>query len=216
MRSTLYGVGIDRLGSVLRGGDGSIGFGVARVLRARATRDENRPDSGSAVRVGRKMTAILQDVIYGLRMMRKSPGVTALAVFTLALGIGANTAIFSNVNALLPRPFAFPDLDRVAVVWETVPKQDANNVKAAPANFRDWTEQNKTFSYLAAIHGWDANVTGNGVAERVEGYQVSADFFTLLGVAPQLGRQIGRVDFEHGVAPVVVLSHGFWQRHLGG
>jgi putative ABC transport system permease protein len=161
------------------------------------------------------MTAILQDVIYGLRMMRKSPGVTALAVFTLALGIGANTAIFSNVNALLLGPFAFPNLDRVAVVWETVPKQDANNVKAAPANFRDWTEQNKTFSYLAAIHGWDANVTGNGVAERVEGYQVSADFFTLLGVAPQLGRQIGRVDFEHGVAPVVVLSHGFWQRHLG-
>ena len=162
------------------------------------------------------MTGLFQDVIFGLRMMRKSPGVTALAIITLALGIGANTAIFSNVNALLLRPFAFPDLDRVTVVYETVPKQDATNVKAAPANFRDWIEQNKTFDHLAAIHGWDANLTGEGVAERVEGYQVTADFFSLLGVAPQLGRQIGSADFEHGTSPVVVVSNGFWQRHLGG
>ena len=129
------------------------------------------------------MNGLFQDVIYGLRMMRKSPGVTALAVITLALGIGANTAIFSNVNALILRPFAFPDLDRVTVVYETVPKQDANDVKPAPANFRDWTEQNKTFDYLAAVHGWDANLTGQGIAERVEGYQVTAHFFTLLGGA---------------------------------
>ncbi len=162
------------------------------------------------------MNGLFQDVIYGIRMMRKSPGITALAVITLALGIGANTAIFSNVNALLLRPFAFPDLDRVTVVYETVPKQGADDVKAAPANFRDWTEQNKTFAYLAAVHGWDANLTGQGVAERVEGYQVTADFFTLLGIAPQRGRQIGSADFEHGTAPVVVLSNGFWQRHLGG
>ncbi len=161
------------------------------------------------------MSGLFQDVIFGLRMLRKSPGVTALAVITLALGIGANTAIFSNVNALLLRPFSFPDLDRVASVYETVPKQDANDVKAAPANFRDWTEQNKTFEHLAAFHGWDANLTGEGVAERVEGYKVTADFFSLLGVAPQFGRQIGSADFEHGTAPVVVLSHGFWQRHLG-
>jgi putative ABC transport system permease protein len=162
------------------------------------------------------MNGLFQDVFYGLRMMRKSPGVTALAVVTLALGIGANTAVFSNVNALLLRPFAFPDLDRVMVVWETVPKQDANSVKAAPANFHDWNEQNKTFDYLAAVRGWDANLTGEGVAERVEGYQVSAQFFTLLGITPQQGRQIGSADFEHGTAPVVVLSNGFWQRRLGG
>ncbi len=162
------------------------------------------------------MNALIQDFIYGLRMMRKSPGFTALAVLTLAIGIGANTAVFSNVNALLLRPFSFPDLDRVTVVYETVPKQDANDVKAAPANFHDWTEQNKTFEYLAAFHGWDANLTGEGVAERVEGYQVTSDFFSLLGVRPQMGRQIGSADFEHGAAPVVVLSHGFWRRHLGG
>ncbi|HWZ81290.1 MAG TPA: ABC transporter permease [Terriglobales bacterium] len=162
------------------------------------------------------MNGLLQDVVYGLRMLRKNLGVTALAVVTLALGIGANTAIFSNVNALVLRPFAFPDLDRVTVVYETVPKQDATSVKAAPANFHDWIEQNKTFDHLAAIHGWDANLTGEGVAERVEGYQVTSDFFSLLGIAPQLGRQIGTADFEHGTAPVVVLSNGFWTRHLAG
>lgn len=160
------------------------------------------------------MNGLFQDVVYGLRMMRKSPGVTALAILTLALGIGANTAIFSNVNALLLRPFAFPDLDRVTSVYETVPKQNANNVKVAPANFRDWVEQNKTFDHLAAVRGWDANLTDEGVAERVEGYPVTADFFSLLSVAPQLGRQIGSADFEHGTVPVVVISNGFWQRHL--
>ncbi len=162
------------------------------------------------------MSGLFQDFIYGLRMLRKSPGFTALAAITLALGIGANTAIFSNVNALVLRPFALPDLDRVVAIWETVPKQNATMVGPAPANFRDWREQSASFEYLAAAHGWNANLTGDGVAERVEGYQVTPDFFALLGVSPQLGRQIGAIDFQHGTAPVVVISHGFWQRHLGG
>ncbi len=101
-------------------------------------------------------------------------------------------------------------------MWETVPKLDATSVKTAPANFRDWAEQNRSFEHLAAIHGWDANLTGQGVAERVEGYQVTDDFFSLLDVAPEVGRTIGAVDFQHGAAPVVVISHGFWQRHLAG
>jgi putative ABC transport system permease protein len=162
------------------------------------------------------MTGLFQDFNYGLRMLRKSPGFTALAVITLALGIGANTAIFSNVNALVLRPFALPDLDRVVAIWETVPKQNATSVKAAPANFRDWTEQSASFEHLAATDGWDANLTGEGVAERVEGYRVTPDFFALLGLNPELGRQIGPIDFQHGTAPVVVISHAFWQRHLGG
>ena len=120
------------------------------------------------------MNGLFQDFVYGLRMLRKSPGFTALAVITLALGIGANTAIFSNVNALVLRPFALPDLDRVVAIWETVPKQNAISVRAAPANFRDWTEQSKSFEHLAATHGWDANLTGEGVAERVEGFRQAA------------------------------------------
>src|SRR6202451_2665137 len=162
------------------------------------------------------MNRLFQDFVYGIRMLRKNLGVTILAVVTLALVIGANTAVFSNVNALVLRPFAIPDLDGVVAVWETVPKQNVTTSAAAPANFRDWTEQSISFAHLAAIHGWDANLTADDVAERVEGYRVTPDFFALLGVSPQIGRPIGAVDFQHGVSPVAVISQGFWQRHLGG
>jgi putative ABC transport system permease protein len=161
------------------------------------------------------MESLLQDVRYGLRMLRKSPGFTAIAVLTFALGIGANTTIFSSVNAMLLRPFPFPHLQQVVAVWETVPKQNRVRLSAAPANFLDWAEQSKGFETLAAVHDWNVNLTGSGVAERVEAYQVTADFFRLLGVPPEMGRAIGTADFNHGVAPIVVLSHGFWERHLG-
>jgi putative ABC transport system permease protein len=160
------------------------------------------------------ITGLAQDVRYAARQLRKNIGFTAVAVITLALGIGSNTAIFSNVNALLLRPFGMPDLDRVVAIWETAPKQDATREKAAPANFRDWSEQSKSFENLAAVHGWDANLTGVGLAERVEGYRVTPKFFSLLGVSSQLGRGLGDSDFQQGAAPVVVISYGFWQRHL--
>src|SRR5947209_2073968 len=157
-------------------------------------------------------SGLVQDVRYAIRQLKNSPGSAAIAIVTLALGIGANTSIFSNVNALLLRPFDFPDLNRVVALWETV--QSAKSIKAAPANFRDWTEQSTSFQNLAAIQGWDANLTGEGVAERAEGYRVTADFFPLLGIAPRLGRNIGTADFQQGASPVVVVSYGFWQRHL--
>lgn len=161
------------------------------------------------------MTGLLQDVRYGLRMLRKRPGFTAVAVITLALGIGANTTIFNSVNAMLLRPFPFPRLDRMVTIWETLPRQNDNHLSPAPANFRDWSEQSTQFSQLAAVRGWDANLTGGNVAEHVEGSQVTADFFSLLGMSPQLGRNIGSADFQGGVASVVVISNGFWQQHLG-
>ncbi len=162
------------------------------------------------------MTGLLQDVRYGLRMLWKRPGFTAVAVITLALGIGANTTTFSTVNAMLLRPFPFPKLDRIVTVWETAPKQDDTHIGPAPANFRDWSEQSTQIEQLSAVRGWDANLTGGSVAEHVEGSQVTANFFSLLGMRPQLGRYIGSADFQAGVAPVVVVSHGFWQQHLGG
>ena len=162
------------------------------------------------------MTGLLQDVRYGLRMLWKRPGFTAVAVITLALGIGANTTIFNSINAMLLQPFPFPHLDRIVTVWETAPKQNATHLSPAPANFRDWAEQSTQFSQLAAVRGWDANLTGGNVAEHVEGSQVTADFFPLLGMSAQLGRNIGTADFQNGVVPVVVISHGFWQQHLGG
>jgi predicted permease len=161
------------------------------------------------------MTNLLREIRYALRVLRKRPGFTAVAVITLALGIGANTTVFNSVNAMLLRPFPFPHLDRIVTVWETVPKQ-SDQLSVAPANFRDWSEQSTQFSQLAAVRGWDANLTGGSVAAHVEGSQVSADFFPLLGMSPQLGRNIGSVDFHGGVAPVVVVSHGFWQQHFGG
>ncbi len=161
------------------------------------------------------MTGLLQDVRYGLRMLWRRPGFTAVAVITLALGIGANTTTFSTVNAMLLRPFPFPNLDRIVTVWETAPKQDDNHLSPAPANFRDWTEQSTQIDQLSAVRGWDANLTRGDVAEHVEGSQVTANFFSLLGMGPQLGRYIGSTDFQGGVAPVVVISYGFWQQHLG-
>ena len=161
------------------------------------------------------MGTLIQDVRFGLRTLAKNPGLTAVAVMALALGIGANTVIFSNVNAMLLRPFALKELDRAVAVWETVPKQDASRISAAPANFRDWVEQSAAFELLAASHGWDVNLTGSGLSERVAGVQVTRDFFALLGIAPQLGRTFAAGDLEADRSSVVVLSSGFWQRHLG-
>ena len=165
------------------------------------------------------MGTLVQDVRFGLRALRKNPGLTAVAVIALALGIGANTVMFSSVEACILRPFAFKDLDRAMAVWETAPKQDENHIGPAPANFLDWrrwNQQARAFDMLAAFHGWDVNLTGSGLAERVEGSQVTSDFFPLLGIAPQLGRSIASGDFTPGRNSVIVLSYRFWQRRLGG
>ena len=115
------------------------------------------------------MRGLLTDIRFGLRQLRKNLGFTSVAVITLALGIGANTAVFSDVNALLLHPFGMPALERVVAVWETVPKENDISLKASPANFRDWTEQSGSFEHLAAVEGWGANLTGEGIAERAEG-----------------------------------------------
>ncbi len=147
-------------------------------------------------------------------MLAKNPGFTAVAVLALALGIGANTAVFSSVNALLLQPFPFEHLSRIMVVSENVPKQGLENVSAAPANFREWQEQGKSFELLAASHGWNVNLTGGEAAERLEATQVTPEFVPLLGIAPQLGRALGAGDFAPGQSSVIVLSHGFWQSQL--
>jgi len=161
------------------------------------------------------MSGLLQDFRYALRQLQKNPSFTAVAVITLALGIGANTTIFSNVNAMLVRPFPFHRLDRLVSVWEAMPKQNATRMPATPANFRDWNEQSGSFEQLAAMQGWDANLTGSNLAQHVEGYRVSSNFFSALGMPMLLGRDIGNADFQQGAAPVAVLSYGFWQQHLG-
>ena len=161
------------------------------------------------------MNTILQDLRYGVRMMARNPGVTTVAVLAMALGIGANTSIFTVVNSLLLHPLPFAHLDRLVVVWETAQRQKEYQVAPAPGNFRDWQEQSHSFEELAASHGWEVNVTGVGPAERVDGSQVTPTFFALLGKRAQLGRTIGDSDFEPRRAGVVVISYGFWQQRLG-
>jgi putative ABC transport system permease protein len=149
-------------------------------------------------------------------MLAKSPGLTVVAVVALALGIGANTSIFTTVNAMLLHPFPFEHFDRLVAVWETAPKQDEDHIALAPANFRDWREQSHSFQEFAAGHGWEVNLTGTGAAERVDAYQVTSSFFPLLGMPAQLGRTLSSQDFEPGRSSVVVVSYGFWQQRLGG
>jgi putative ABC transport system permease protein len=159
------------------------------------------------------MKGMIQDLRFALRQLRKNPGFTAVSVITLALGIGANTTVFSTVNAMLLRPFPFPNLNRIVTVWETAPHY--NHLSPAPANFLDWHEQSPQFEELAAVRGWDANLTGANLAEHVEASQVTADFFSLLGMPTQSGRYLGPADFQGGVAPVAVISYGFWRQYLG-
>ncbi|MCL5670272.1 MAG: hypothetical protein M1423_03105, partial [Acidobacteria bacterium] len=107
----------------------------------------------------------------------------------------ANSAIFSAVNAELIRPFPFKRLSRIMAVWETAPKEHVQHAAVAPANFLDWIKQNKSFDLLAADHDWNANLTGRGLAERVEGYQVTANFFPWLAQTLFVGSAISRRDW---------------------
>ncbi|MGO9271210.1 MAG: ABC transporter permease [Terriglobia bacterium] len=160
------------------------------------------------------MGPFIQDLRYALRMLAKSPGFTAVAVMALALGIGANTAIFSVIDALLLRPLAFDGLDRLVLVWETLP-QGGEVDQVPPADFRDWSSQNHVFDHLAAYRWWDVNLTGGGEPERVEGCLVSGSFFATLGVKAALGRTFQAGEGQFGWDPVAVISDRLWQQRFG-
>lgn len=160
------------------------------------------------------MESLLQDLRYAFRVLAKSPGFTVVAVLALALGIGANTAIFSILDALLLRPLAFEDLDHLVLFWVTLP-QGGFTDRAAPADVRDWSSQNHVFEQIAPYRGWDVNLTGAGEPERVEGCQVSASFFAALGVKAALGRTFLAGEDQPGWDQVVVLSDGLWRRRFG-
>jgi putative ABC transport system permease protein len=155
-----------------------------------------------------------QDLRHGARMLMKQPGFTLIAVITLALGIGANTAIFSVVNAVLLRPLPYRDAGRIVAIQELGPQGDRRQV--TPANFLDWRAQNTVFTQLAAIRSLQSNLANDGQAERIEMAITSANFFEVFGARPQAGRLFAPADEQAGHAPVVVLSHGLWQRRFGG
>ena len=158
------------------------------------------------------MTTLLQDIRYGLRMLRKSPGFTVIALITLALGIGANTAIFSIVNAVMLKPLPFPESDRLAYVTSALSRQkDVSSPFAVSyPDFLDWRATAKSFSGLACYHGDSVTLTGLEQPLHVTGAVVSGDFFSVLGTAPFLGRGFTR-DEEKPGTHVVVLSHELWE-----
>ncbi|HKV26284.1 MAG TPA: ABC transporter permease [Candidatus Acidoferrum sp.] len=154
-----------------------------------------------------------QDVRYGLRVLLKSPGFTAIAILTLALGIGANTALFSVVNGVLLNPLPFPNPDRlVAVYAKTFDFQESS---ISYPNFLDWQRENRSFAKLAAFRSSDYNMTGQGEPERLHGHMISADFFSTLGLHPVLGRDFLPEDDKPGAAPVALLGDGLWKRKFG-
>jgi putative ABC transport system permease protein len=157
---------------------------------------------------------IVQDARYAIRTLRRSPGFTAIACATLALGIGATTAIFTIVDSVLLRSLPFPEPERLVMVWERQPKSDRRNV-VSMSNYAAWQERNRAFDAIAAFVRVPMNVMGGVEPIQVSGAGVTADFFRVLGVPPLLGRTFVTGEDAPGAAPVVVLTHGFWQRHFG-
>jgi putative ABC transport system permease protein len=160
------------------------------------------------------MNAITQDLKFAVRMLAKSPGFTAVAILTLALGIGANTAIFSIVNAVLLRPLPFKDSAQLVRLRET--HKNVGNVSVSYPDFLDWREQSHSFAGMAVINNVGFNLSGIAQPENIGGYAVSPNFLALVGVRPVLGRDLLPSEEKPGTAPVVLLSYQLWQSHLGG
>ncbi len=160
------------------------------------------------------MTTLLQDLRYGIRMLRKNPGFTIVAVLALTLGIGADSAIFSVVNAVLLRPLPYPDSERMVILRERSPQLEGMSV--AYPNFIDWREQNGAFENIGVYRRQSFNLTGSGEPERLVGAQMSADVFATVRVNASRGRVFTNDEDKPGANPVVVLSHGLWQRRFGG
>jgi putative ABC transport system permease protein len=161
------------------------------------------------------MGFIWQDIRFGLRMLLKSPGVTAITIMALALGIGANTAIFSIVNAILLRPLSYEKPDRLMMVWEKNVKKGLGEIPTSLPNFVDLRDSNKTFEDMGAFTDSMFNLTGGDEPQRVSGLRITPSLFSMLGTKPILGRVFLPEEGQPGAANVFILSHSMWQRNFG-
>jgi putative ABC transport system permease protein len=162
------------------------------------------------------MGNLLQDLRYGSRMLIKHRAATVIAVVTLALGIGANTAIFSVVNSVLLRPLPYPNAERLMTIWEDHRARNGPvNEWTSPPGFEDWRDQAKSFEHVVAFQGWQPTLTGQGDPEQLVGALVSHDTFAMLGVTPALGRSFRPEEDRQGVEGVVMISHKLWRRRFG-
>ncbi len=163
------------------------------------------------------METLLRDVRYGIRSLVKRPGFTVVALIALALGIGANTAIFSLVNAVLLRPLPFAEPDRLVWMWGNI-RSGGNRASVAPLDFLEYRKENKTFEEFAASFSIPLalNLTGSGEPERLSAAAVTGNYFQALGAKPALGRTFLLVNETPGSDEVAILSYGLWQKRFGG
>ena len=162
------------------------------------------------------MDTLIHDVRYGLRTMRKNPGFTAVAVIALALGIGANTAIFSVVNALLLKSLPYKNAERLVLIWHTYPQLKLDQASVSAPSYIEYRDMTSSFDEVATATQWSVNLTGVGEPERLQGARVSWNLFSTLGVQPVAGRSFFAEEDQPGKNRVVVLSYGLWQRRFGG
>jgi putative ABC transport system permease protein len=161
------------------------------------------------------LESLVRDARFGLRTLGRSPSFTLVAVLTLGLGIGANTAIFSLVDAVLLQPLPFDEPDRLVMIWEDATKLGYPQTEAAPGNFLDWKSQATTLEDLAAYSGDALNLTGSGSPERVDVVRVTPNLLSLLGVEPALGRSFLETEAPSGDSRVALLAHSLWERRFG-
>src|ERR1041385_191431 len=159
------------------------------------------------------METLLKDIRYGVRGLLKHPGFAAIVILTLAVGIGASTAIFTVVNSVMLRRLPYRTAARIVAIQELNPKGE--RIQSTAANFLDWRAQNTVFEQLAAIRSANANLNLSDETERIDVAQTSANFFDVFGIEPQLGRLFVAADEQAGHQPIVVLSDHLWRRRFG-
>ncbi len=189
-------------------------------LLARELRRAERPGAQEPIVLGsdrrtNMIAALWQDLRFGARMLMKQPGFTLIAVITLSLGIGANTAIFSVVNGALLRPLPYPDADRIVTLWQRNNQSGAKESGASSANFLDWQSRSQNFSEMAAAEPYSLNLTGQDEPEAFRAWLVTAGFFQILGVNALHGRTFNPEEYKPGNERVVILSCGLWRRRFG-
>lgn len=173
-------------------------------------------EHGRQIRGAGILEDLLRDTRYGVRNLCRTPGFTVTVVLTLAIGIGANTALFSVIDRLLLRPLPYPQSEQIMMVYESLPLLKLDRAVASPANWLDWQRESRSFEVLAAWRANGMTLTGAGEPERLTGQNVSAEFFDLLRVQPAQGRTFTMDDDQPGAHRVVVLSDAFWRRRFGG
>ena len=161
------------------------------------------------------MESLVSDFRYAVRSIIKRPGFAAIAVITLALGVGANSAIFSTVYALLINPLPFPDQDRIVAIWDKNPSRGVERNEVTVANYLDWRAQNQSFEHLALERWWSTNLTAGDSPERVQGFLVTANFLDVLGVKPIKGRNFAEDENQPGKDAVALITYSLWQRRFG-